>query len=68
WQARNVTICRAGSSIRRRYRHRRTAYNDLRQAFHVGKYSDIPESDWLRVAEWIRVRTAAAEKQRRQRQ
>ncbi|WIG59666.1 MAG: hypothetical protein OJF49_002413 [Ktedonobacterales bacterium] len=40
-------------------------YNDLRQAFHVGKYSDIPENDWLRVVEWFRVRIAAAEKQRR---
>ncbi|WIG59595.1 MAG: hypothetical protein OJF49_002342 [Ktedonobacterales bacterium] len=43
-----------------------TIYGELNEAFHVGKYSDIAENEWLRVASWFRARIAAAE-QRRQR-
>ena len=39
-----------------------TIYAELNEAFHVGKYSDIPENAWLRVAEWFRARITAAEK------
>jgi hypothetical protein len=38
-----------------------TIYSDLNAAFHVGKYSDIPETEWATVATWFqrRIDTAA---------
>ncbi len=39
-----------------------TIYADLNTAFHVGKYSDILESEWAQVEHWFKVRTEAAKK------
>jgi BRO family, N-terminal domain len=40
-------------------------YGDLNAAFHVGKYSDIPDALWTEVAEWLQRRVDAAERQRK---
>jgi hypothetical protein len=40
-------------------------YGDLKTAFRVGKYSDIPEAEWERVVTWFQVRIASAEKLRK---
>lgn len=37
-----------------------TIYSDLNAAFHVGKYSDIPDAQWSQVAEWLQRRLDAA--------
>lgn len=37
-----------------------TIYSDLNAAFHVGKYSDIPDAQWPQVAEWLQRRLDAA--------
>ncbi|MGO8949290.1 MAG: Bro-N domain-containing protein [Ktedonobacterales bacterium] len=39
-----------------------TIYSDLNQAFHVGKYSDIRESEWFQVEHWFTTRINAAKK------
>lgn len=39
-------------------------YGELNEAFHVGKYSDIPDGQWLQVATWLRTRIEAGEKHR----
>jgi hypothetical protein len=44
-----------------------TIYADLGQSFHVAKYDQIHESDWLQVAEWLRVRIESAERRQRSR-
>jgi P22_AR N-terminal domain len=31
-------------------------YNDVRQAFHVGRYTDLPESRWTEIATWFQER------------
>jgi len=36
-----------------------TIYGDLNAAFHVGRYSDIPESEWERVVAWLQARLGA---------
>ncbi len=38
-----------------------TIYGDLNAAFHVGRYSDIPEANWERVVEWLQARIDAAQ-------
>ena len=35
-------------------------YNDLREAFHIGTYKDIPESRWAEVVTWLRARLAGS--------
>lgn len=40
-----------------------TIYAELGQHFHVAKYDQIPEARWEEVAQWFRVRLAAAERQ-----
>lgn len=39
-------------------------YGELNQAFHVGRYSDIPDDRWAEVAEWFTQRISAAERRR----
>jgi hypothetical protein len=39
-----------------------TIYGDLNATFHVGKFSDIPETQWSQVANWFQQRIDAAEK------
>lgn len=39
-------------------------YGDLNAAFHVGKYSDIPDAQWPRIAEWLQHRIDAASRHR----
>jgi hypothetical protein len=39
-----------------------TIYSDLNAAFHVGRYSDIPDAQWAEVAVWFQRRITAAEK------
>jgi hypothetical protein len=39
-----------------------TIYSDLNQSFRVGKYSDIPDTQWAQVATWFQQRIDAAEK------
>jgi hypothetical protein len=41
-----------------------TIYGELNAAFHVGKYSDIPDAHWTDVAAWFQARMAAAERRR----
>ena len=41
-----------------------TIYSDLNAAFHVGKYSDIPDAQWTQVAEWLQRRIDAASQRR----
>ncbi len=41
-----------------------TIYSDLNAAFHVGRYSDIPDAQWADVAAWFQSRTASAQKHR----
>jgi hypothetical protein len=42
-----------------------TIYSDLNAAFHVGRYSDIPDAQWAEVASWLQARIATTEKHRR---
>jgi hypothetical protein len=42
-------------------------YFDLNQQFHVGTFTDIPESRWQEVAEWFRMRIEAARRHQRER-
>jgi hypothetical protein len=42
-----------------------TIYSDLNAAFHVGRYSDIPDAQWTEVVQWLQQRLDAAEKRRR---
>jgi hypothetical protein len=37
-----------------------TIYGDLNAAFHVGKYSDIPDAHWSAVTTWFQQRIEAA--------
>ena len=39
-----------------------TIYSDLNAAFHVGKYSDIPDNRWAEVVGWLQQRIDAAER------
>jgi hypothetical protein len=39
-------------------------YGELNAAFHVGKYSDIPDTRWAEVAAWFSQRTEAADRRR----
>jgi antirepressor protein len=39
-------------------------YGELNTAFHVGKYSDIPDAEWPEVATWIQRRIETAERRR----
>lgn len=41
-----------------------TIYGDLNAAFHVGKYSDIPDAQWSQVVEWLQRRLDAARRHR----
>jgi hypothetical protein len=41
-----------------------TIYGDLNAAFHVGRYSDIPDTQWAEVAAWLQARIDATEKRR----
>jgi len=41
-----------------------TIYSDLNAAFHVGRYSDIPDAQWAEVAAWLQARLASAQKHR----
>ena len=40
-------------------------YGDFNGAFHVGKFSDVLETDWERVEQWFIVRIEAAKKRTR---
>jgi hypothetical protein len=42
-----------------------TIYAELNDAFHVGRYADIPEAEWPRVVAWLQARIAAAERRQR---
>jgi hypothetical protein len=42
-----------------------TIYGELNAAFHVGKYSDIPDTHWQEVAAWFQARLAAARQRKR---
>ena len=42
-----------------------TIYSDLTAAFHVGKYSDIPDARWPEVTAWFQRRIDASDRQRR---
>jgi hypothetical protein len=50
--------------------HERAGYSfaticgDLNAAFHVGRYSDIPDAQWAEVAAWLQARIAATVKRR----
>lgn len=39
-----------------------TIYGELNAAFHVGRYSDIPDTRWTEVAAWLKPRIEAAER------
>lgn len=39
-----------------------TIYDELKNAFHVGKYSEIPEDRWAEVAAWFRTRIEQAQR------
>jgi BRO family, N-terminal domain/ORF6C domain len=41
-----------------------TIYSDLNAAFHVGRYSDIPDAQWAEVAAWFQTRIDRAQKHR----
>lgn len=41
-----------------------TIYSELNAAFHVGKYSDIPDAQWPQVAAWLQRRLDAASQRR----
>jgi BRO family protein len=41
-----------------------TIYGDLNAAFHVGKFSDIPDAQWAEVAAWFQSRTDSSQKHR----
>ncbi len=40
-------------------------YGDLNSIVHVGKFSDILETDWERVEQWFTLRIEAAKKRSR---
>jgi hypothetical protein len=42
-----------------------TIYGDLNAAFHVGRYSDIPDAHWAEITAWFQRRIDAAEKRHR---
>jgi hypothetical protein len=42
-----------------------TIYSELNTAFHVGKYSDIPDAHWAEVAAWLQARIDNAQRQHR---
>lgn len=42
-----------------------TIYSDLNAAFHVGKYSDIPDAQWGEMSAWFQQRIAAAQRGRK---
>jgi hypothetical protein len=42
-----------------------TIYGDLNAAFHVGRYSDIPDVQWVEIAAWLQTRIDSAQKRRR---
>src|SRR5262249_4512654 len=42
-----------------------TIYGDLNAAFHVGKYSDIPDACWSEVAAWFQQRIDAIQRRHR---
>jgi hypothetical protein len=42
-----------------------TIYSDLNTAFHVGRYSDIPDAQWTEVVVWLQARIEAADKRQR---
>lgn len=39
-------------------------YGELNQAFHVGRYADIPDDRWAEVVDWFTQRITAAERRR----
>jgi hypothetical protein len=39
-------------------------YGDLNAAFHVGRFSDIPDAQWAEVAAWFQQRIDSAQKRR----
>jgi hypothetical protein len=41
-----------------------TIYGDLNAAFHVGRYSDIPDAKWTQVAAWFQQRLDATARRR----
>jgi len=41
-----------------------TIYSDLNAAFHVGRYTDIPDAHWPQVAAWFERRIVVAQKPR----
>jgi hypothetical protein len=43
-----------------------TIYSDLNAAFHVGRYSDIPDAHWSEIATWFQQRLDAAQGRRKQ--
>ncbi len=42
-----------------------TIYGELTAAFHVGRFSDIPDARWPEIAVWFKTRIEAAERQQR---
>jgi BRO family, N-terminal domain/ORF6C domain len=40
-------------------------YGDLNAAFHVGKYSDIPDAQWAEISAWLQQRIDAAQRGRK---
>lgn len=55
------------ASVKRLYEltgeSRGAIYDALRQTFHVGKYAEIPDSEWPQVTAWFKSRIEAARKQ-----
>ena len=43
-------------------KHHATIYEDLKIAFEVAKYSDIPEEEWTKVERWFKVQIDRAKK------
>jgi hypothetical protein len=41
------------------------SYGDLNEAFHVGRFSDIPDARWEEVMAWFKQQIEAAEKRQR---
>lgn len=41
-----------------------TIYGELNQAFHVPRYTEIPDGRWTEVAEWFRARLVATEQRK----
>jgi uncharacterized coiled-coil protein SlyX len=38
-----------------------TIYSDLNAAFHVGRYSDLPDARWVEITAWFERRISAAQ-------